>query len=126
MFTAGILILSSNKTTVASLPPGAPTAGTLILSSDQTTVASLPPGAPVDIRCDRTGAEKSRLLLQTGLVSALYQDVWGQPITPEALADYTFLLSTDGTLADVRADMEALHLQTVVLPTLIATSGLLQ
>jgi len=32
----------------------------------------------------------------------------------------------EGTLADVRADMEALHLQTVVVPVLIAISGLLQ
>ena len=53
-------------------------------------------------------------------LQALYQDIWGRPIDSAYLDYYTFLLSTDGTLADVRADMQELHLQTVVLPVLIA------
>jgi hypothetical protein len=55
-------------------------------------------------------------------LKALYQAVWGRPIDAAYLDYYTFLLSTDGTLVDVRADTEALHLQTVVLPVLIAVS----
>lgn len=57
-------------------------------------------------------------------LKALYLEVWGHPIDSAYLDYYTFLLSTDGTLADVRADMEALRLQTVVLPVLIAVSVL--
>ena len=59
-------------------------------------------------------------------VEEIYQEVWGRPIDSEYLAYYTFLLSTDGTLADVRADMEALHLQTVVVPVLSILFVLLQ
>ena len=59
-------------------------------------------------------------------VQKMYQEVWGRPIDTAYLGYYIFLLSTDGTLADVRADMEALHLQTVVLPVLITVSLILQ
>ena len=55
-------------------------------------------------------------------LKALHQEVWGRPIDAAYLDYYTFLLSTDGTLAAVRADMKALHLQMVVLPVLIAIS----
>jgi hypothetical protein len=55
-------------------------------------------------------------------LKALHQKVWGRPIDAAYLDYYTFLLPTDGTLADVRADMEALHLQMVALPALIAIS----
>jgi hypothetical protein len=60
--------------------------------------------------------------IYTNAVQKMYQEVWGRPIDAAYLDYYTFLLSTDGTLADVRADMEALHLQMVVLPVLIAVS----
>jgi hypothetical protein len=59
-------------------------------------------------------------------LKALHQEVWGRPIDAAYLNHYTFLLSTDGTLADVRADMEALHLETVVVPVLSSLSILLQ
>jgi hypothetical protein len=42
------------------------------------------------------------------------------------LCYHTFLLSIGETLADVRADMEALHRQTIVVPVLTVLSVLLQ
>ena len=59
-------------------------------------------------------------------IEALYQEVWGHPIDSEYRDYYIFLLSTDGTLAAVRADMEALHRQTIVVPVLAVLSILLQ
>jgi hypothetical protein len=56
----------------------------------------------------------------------MYQEIWGRPIDVADLNYYTFLLSTGGTLAAVRADMEALHLQNVVVPVLSSISILLQ
>jgi hypothetical protein len=59
-------------------------------------------------------------------LAAIYQEVWKRPIDSGYLDYYTFLLATDGTLTDVRADMEALHIQTVVVPVLSIISVLLQ
>jgi hypothetical protein len=52
----------------------------------------------------------------------MYAEVWGQLIDPEDLNDYTALLSLDWTLAEVRADMEEVYFQTVVVPVLIITT----
>jgi hypothetical protein len=62
----------------------------------------------------------------TNAVQKMYQEIWGRPIDVADLNYYTFLLSTGGTLAAVRADMEALHLQNVVVPVLSSISILLQ
>jgi hypothetical protein len=61
----------------------------------------------------------------SGRLEDIYQEVWGRPIDAAYLDYYTFLLSTGGTLTDVRADMEALHLQTVVVPVLSSIFSIL-